>query len=56
MVAVIGFIVGAAAFFIGIILGANLAGCIAYREGVEDTKKGNYIHARCWHHNKEEFE
>lgn len=53
---VIGFIVGGCSLFIGIIFGANLAGCIAYREGVEDTKKGNYIHAHCWHHHKKEFE
>lgn len=53
---VIGFIVGIAAFFIGIIFGGNLFGCIAYREGVEDTKKGKYTHAHCWHHHKEEFE
>lgn len=56
MDAVIGFIVGGVAFFIGIIFGGNLFGCIAYREGVEDTKSNRFIHAKCWHHHKEEFE
>ena len=52
----IAFIVGSIALFIGILFGGALAGYIAYREGVEDAKRNWFIHAKCWHHHKEEFE
>ena len=52
----IAFMVGICALFIGILFGGTVAGYIAYREGVEDTKSNRFIHAKCWHHHKEEFE
>ena len=51
----IAFIVGSIALFIGILFGGALAGHIAYREVVEDTKSNRFIHAKCRHHHKEEF-
>lgn len=52
----IAFIVGSIALFIGVLFGGALAGFIAYREGVDDAKRNWFIHAKCWHHHKEEFE
>ena len=48
--------VGLGAFFLGTILGGFYAGYIAYREGVEDAKDKDYMHAKFWRHHKEEFE
>ena len=52
----ISIMVGLGAFILGVIFGGHLAGYIAYKEGVEDAKYKDYIHAKCWHHHKEEFE
>ena len=48
-------IVGLSAFLLGLIIGCNAAGSIAYDEGVRDEKAHWYIHAHNWWHDKDEY-
>ena len=42
-------------FCVGLLIGWNIAGSLAYDEGVEDEKQHWYIHSHNWGHFAEEY-
>lgn len=51
----IAFIVGVCAFFIGCGITSYIVGKVAYEEGVQDERRGWYIHAHCHGWKEEDF-
>lgn len=49
------FIIGVVCFFVGLSIGSNITGKVAYEEGVTDERRKWYIHAHCYHWKEEDF-